>query len=1163
MKRKRDVYIDILILSTLGLIPLLWFREGYGAVAGFDFSVYLNPVATLKKALYLWSDTMAGGYDSSHEVSSMAYYLFFSIPVLLGASLYTAEKIVFSSLFALQGISMYYMMGALFQNQSGARAARLAGAFLYAFSFPVMAHFGRGNLMALLAYALLPFLLGLLKKGFDDQSRRWRYIFILSLLAFPLASVKGHPADFLVLFLVTAFFIFFQVATSGRKEISRILSFTTLASIAFVMVSLWWTVPNLLYLADFGLSAGDLVNEGFYNADILSYYSSGTSLLKAFRNESLDLWFDIPSGILFNTGLYQSSLFILIGLFIPATAFFALLRPRADRNIVFLSIVGLGALFMFKGNHAPFGWVFERLYMDFPGFFLFRAPYRIFSSLVAFSIAPLCALVLAAGLSFLREDGASRPQSSWPETGYERWSMGHGASKRLFIRVISAFFVFTAALYAWPVFTGAHMRERGNSREPGVFQNIPQSYYAAAAWVNRLEGDSKVYFPYEIYDTNTRWGYNGPDPLFELIEAPKVVSRPGGTVYIRYQRPVEAVNRLVRTWEYGDLKAVLGLHGARYILLHDDINRWVLPDYNFNEYVESLFASYGIEKKKEFGPVKIYENNAAVERLYAARKAYLYSGDESGFPDLSVAGLLDRPFFVKTADVSSVDEAKGLIGRSAGLILHESTLTDAVIGLLSKSHPAEYKDGKLRFSANESGEYHVYMRDMKGPNSLAIEKTGSAYAVSAGDTFVWKRLSTIHAGKGEDGVAALWYFNSSNPGAVRFAVVPVPAFEAIKEHIARRVDNEGFDLVFISGKGKKDEPGRQSILEDLEDKGYELTRYMPERYSRAVANGLDRALSWETSLDGVMGKGVQGGNLTTSAGPSILRAKIRLPDIDAGQYPLLVFDKDFPDSEGGGFSLKAEMVFFDENGSKEILVITDKTIRSGGGSVDIMKALTKNASTAIVHKLREVSLTVTLKNPGAPGVKLSIPRLEGAFGVEEEPCGSPQGKGLSSDGSGTDGTDAVQCGKGAVEEAQEAADRGLGADDNRRAPVISLARKKDLARQQGIRSLEFFKESPARYRVRVDGEGPAQIVFSESFDPDWVMRSSAGKVKPVMVNGYANGFFLDLSGPQEYTLEYAPQRFYRLSGLTSAVSLAAVAFMAVAEVARARASSRKEGEHEG
>lgn len=1160
MKRKRAAYIDMLILSTLGLVPLLWFREGYGAVAGFDFSVYLNPVATLRKAMYLWSDTMAGGYDSSHEVSSMAYYLFFSIPVLLGASLYTAEKIVFSSLFALQGFSMYYMMGALFRNQPGARAARLAGAFLYAFSFPVMAHFGRGNLMALLAYALLPFLLGLLKRGFDDQGRRWRYILILSLLAFPLASVKGHPADFLVLFLVTAFFILFQAATSDRSSISKMIRFTALASIAFVMVSLWWTVPNLLYLADFGLSAGDLVKEGFYNADILSYYSSGTSLLKAFRNESLDLWFDLPSGILFNTGLYQSSLFILMGLFIPATAFFALLRPRADRNIVFFAIVGLGALFMFKGNHEPFGWVFERLYMDFPGFFLFRAPYRIFSSLVAFSIAPLCALVLAAGLSFLREDGAFRPHS---RTGHERWYMAHGASKRLFIRVISAFFIFTAALYAWPVFTGAHMRERGNSREPGVFQNIPESYYAAAAWVNGLEGDSKVYFPYEIYDTNTRWGYNGPDPLYELIEAPKVVSRPGGTVYIRYQRPVEALNRVLRTWEYGDLKAVLGLHGARYIVLHDDINRWVLPDYNFNEYVESLFASYGIEKKKEFGPVKIYENSAAVERLYAAGSAYIYSGDESGFPDLSVAGLLDRPFLVKTADVSSVEEANRLIARSAGLILHESTLTDAVVGLLSKSHRAEYKDGRLRFSAKESGEYHVYMRDMEGPNSLAIEKAGPAHAASAGDAIVWKRLSTIHAGKGEDGVAALWHFNISNPGAVRFAVVPVLAFEALKEHIARRVDNEGFDLVFISGKGTKDGRGRPSLPENLAGNGYELARYMPERYSRAVANGLDRAISWETSLDGVMGKGVQNGNLMTSTGPSVLRAKIRLPDIDAGQYPLLVFDKDFPDSEDGGFSLKAEMVFFDEDGSREVLVITGKTVRSGGGSVDIMKALSKNASTAVVHKLREVYLTVSVENPGAPEVKLAIPRLEGVFGVEKERCGSTQGKGLSVDGNGRGGADAVTCGKEAVETAQEAAGRGPGADDNRLGNVISLVRKKDLARPQGLRSLEFFKESPARYRVRVDGEGPAQIVFSESFDPDWVMRSSAGETKPVMVNGYANGFLLELSGPQEYTLEYAPQRFYRLSGLTSAVSLAAVAFLAVAEGARARGASRKEGEHEG
>lgn len=1158
MRMKRADYIDMLILASFALVPFLWFRQGYDAVAGFDFSVYLNPVATLKRSMYLWSDAMAGGYDSSHEVSSMAYYLFFSIPVMLGTSLYTAEKIVFSSLFALQGFSMYYMMGALFHGHGGARMARLAGAFLYAFSFPVMAHFGRGNLMALLAYALLPLLLALLKKGFDDQSRRWRYILMLSLLAFPLASVKGHPADFLVICLVTGLFILFHLAVSDRKTARQIISFTSLASLAFLFASLWWVVPNILYLADFGLSTGDLVNEGFYNLDILSYYSNGTSMLKAFRNESLDLWFDLPSGILFNTQIYQSVLFILIGLFIPAMAFLSLLSPRIDRNVIFLSIIGLVALFMFKGNHAPFGWVFERVYMSFPGFFLFRAPYRIFSSLVAFSIAPLCALVLAAWIFSIREGDAFNPPWHLSKSGHERWVVGHGAFKRFFIRVISAFFIFTAALYAWPVFTGAHMRERGNAREPGVFQNIPHSYYAAAGWINGLNGDSKVYFPYEIYDANTTWGYNGPDPLFELIEAPKTVSRPGGTVYVRYQRPVEAINRVLRRWEYGDLAAVIGLHGARHIVLHDDLNRWVLPDYNFNEYAESLLDSYGIEKKKDFGHVKVYENKAAVERIYAAGKAYLYSGDESGFPDLSVAGYLDKPFLVKVEDVSSVEEAEGLITRTSGLMLHNTSISDAVAGLLSSSHSGHYKDGKLRFTADQSGPHHVYMRDMDGPNSLSIGNEALPFADKEKEAIVWKRLSTIDARRGEQGIDALWYFNSEKTASARFAIVPVSTFDRLIELVAQRIETDGFDLIFLFGNGLADRVGGLTSTAFKGGKGYDLAMYNPERYSRVVKNGFDRAVSWETALDGVMGRGVQDGRLTTSSGQSAVSVRVRLPETDAGQYPVLVFDSDFLNLEEGAFSLRIEMDLIDSDGTKELLVLTDNMVRSGGGSVNIMEALRKNASTALVHNLREVRFYLSAKRAGAPSISIAMPRLEGVFGVKKDQCGGAAGKGSLGEGSRSYGAGAIPCGKWVIADEPGASIRG----NNRSDGLIYLLRKKNPIQDQPLRPLAFFKESPTKYRVKLEGDGRGQIVFSESFDPDWVLRSSTEDISPVRVNGYANGFFVDPGGVQEYTLEYAPQRFYRYAGMASAVSLAAVALLAITEGAREKTSSKKEGDHE-
>lgn len=1153
MAKKRADYIDLLILSTFAVVPMLWFREGYDALAGFDFSVYLNPVAALKRSFFLWSDNMAGGYDSSHEVSSMAYYLIFSIPVFFGISLYTAEKIVFAMIFALQGFSMYYMMGALFGGHAGVRVARLAGAFLYAFSYPVMAHFGRGNLMALLAYALLPLLLGLLKKGFEERGRRWRYLLMLALLMFPIASVKGHPADFLVITLVAAFFIILHLAVSNRKSAGEIIKFTSLALLSCSLVSLWWIVPNLIYLADLGLSTGDLVSEGFFNLDILSYYSNGTSMLKAFRNESLDLWFDMPSGILFNPELYQSLLFIFIGLLIPLMAYVALLRSRIGLNVIFFSIIGLGSLFMFKGNHPPFGWVFEFLYMYVPGFFLFRAPYRIFSSLVTFSMAPLCALVLAAGFLALREGRAGRSEGNSLLNAHDRWVVGHGASKRLFIRVLSAFFIVTAALYAWPVFTGAHMRERGTAREPGVFQNIPAPYYEAAQWVNGLKGSSKIYFPYEIYDLNTTWGYNGPDPLFELIEAPKMVSRPGGTVYVRYQRPVEAINRLLSRWEYGDLKAVLGLQGANLILLHDDLNRWAMPEYNFNEYVESLFETYGINVKKDFGPVKIYENNSAVERLYTAEKAYLYSGDASGLPDLSIAGYLDRPFLVFAGDVSSADEAQVIISQMSGLIMRSSTFADAVVELLSASHRGEYKDGKLSFKTGQSGRHHIYLREQAGPNSLHIDSGGASDTHAGEESYLWKRLATIDAKEGGQEVDAIWYFNSDKVLRSRFAVISETDFNRLSKQLDNRLKSDGFDLVFLFNGGMADKVGRYAISKHSNDKGYEFARYRPERYSRVVKDAFEKALSWEVSPGTAVGSGQQGVSLITSEGTTPVSVKIRMPETDIGQYPRLVFGSDLLERDAGSFSLQVEMDFVDRDGSKESLHITDKAIQDAGGAVNIMEAFGKNASRAIVHNLREVRFRLSRKDNSVKVLSIPMPRLEGAFGVKKIPCGSSGGLDRSLDGSGLARLKNMPCGRWVT------ADEKWLSEKNLDEGLLLMMRKNGPSRINPLRVQELIRESPARYRVKVSGTGKAHLVFSESFDKDWVMRSTTDEISPVKVNGYANGFLVDVKGSQEYTIEYAPQRFYGYAGIASVVSLFAVAFMAVTEGTRTRTSSKKEG----
>lgn len=1204
------------LLSLLGLVPLLWFREGYNALAGFDFSVYLNPVDTMTRSLYLWSDRMAGGYDISHEISSFAYYLVFSLPILLGASLYTAEKFVFCLLFALQGVSMYYMLSAFFDAHPSRRFISFTGALLYAFSYPVMAHFGRGNLMAILSYAMLPLLLGFLHRGFEAGNTEGRYILAIALLSFPLSSTKGHPADFLVITGVAFSFAAFHALSSKKEKALRVASFSMKALFASIAVNLWWLFPNVFYMADFGLGRPEMLKEGFYNLDLLKYYSSGTSVLNVLRNERLDLWFDFPGDPLFNPAIYSTPLFIIVGLLMPAAASLALVRKRVEKNTVFLSLIAVSSVFLSKGSHEPYGGVFEHLYLNVPGFFFFRAPYRVFSSLLTFSITPLIAVTLSllagmlSGSGTRKEgiydevcaqnplnkddaDGEYAPENPGDASAGKSWTSPFLLTpmnfKNISLGLVISFFLISSLLYSWPIFTGAHLREKGTARVPGVFHNIPQAYYGAGEWLKERGEGFKLYYPYEIYDSNTAWGYNGPDPSFETITAPKVAARPGGTVYVRYQRPIESLNKVVREWNYGDLKKVLGVYNSRYVLVHKDINPWTLPDYNFNAYMESLLETNGMRRVYDNGQFSFYENEEWPGRVSFANKAYILSGTEEALPALSLTGRLSNPFLLMARDINGGSVGfEDILSSVDGVIFHDSNATDLVCDILEKSPGISFEGASIEFDAPDGGPYYVFIKD--APQGEHPDALDGVRWRKAAELRLKSGYNRIEAGVGEG--------EEGHRGEYRRLIVLKEKFLSERNALLERMKEPGFEVSYImtpTAAAKNpaiDLPGNES---------YSLRSMRPRQFKRRTVDALsygaggaggggvsrDRAPSgWSVSSGDGKWSASDSGSFRFSPWPGLRRdsvAKIS-KEIEGAQIGsfrrLYIYRGAFSGGKGAkgnkegavkppqvSISAKIHLTAEGKDAWVETLEVKDSDIPLDGSSIDLLEMAERTIGGGERFLAKRIDVEIAFKSAlsgqsGGPAnylYSIRAPSLIGEFELGEKPCERVKQAAFELSGVGGRILKAQKfqpgdgCGRGPEEKGNSikagryvVSAAGLGLEDGgygqRHLAVIEKLRTRKTDDPGGANNagVSYRRIDPTRYEVFLKGPGIRKIVFNDSYSPGWRIQGKGLSGKPLKVNGYANGFIFEKETGESLVLEYTPQRIYSVSRIISAAALSGV-----------------------
>ncbi len=601
---KKTATLELIILFVAGLLPLLWFREGFFISSGDDFPLFLNFQEAFRSGTFLWSPDFLG-----YAVPTPAYALYLYLSVFLsylGFSVGMVQAFFQLFLFLAAGFSMYYLAKLVYPNH---RIAPFVAGFFYMFNFVSMQI--KLNIGFLWIYAFIPLLLALLVRVVNNTYRQDNkaanksivYFALASVVAFSFASI--NPANVaLILFSLAILMIFYTV--KFRRQLRPLLkSLVKMAGLS-VPINLWWLIPILNYYVFAPNAFNSEISVGAW-----IWTHDRASLLNLFWLNGFWGW--LPEYVPFIEA--YSNPFLAILTFAPfliagAALFF---KSNKSRFNLYLMLAILAILFLAKGLHEPLGGLNLLLYDNVSLMGMFREPASKFTLLSV----PFLALLIGYAVANLSNLRVKRIKPY----------LGKG--------LILGFTFSAFVLSAFPLITGP-IETTTKDLPFSSYVKVPDYWYQAANWINNQSGEWKVLITplNDYYQMPYTWGFYGTDQLIDrLIEKP-LVSTANLNSYKVNPQTAATLEHLIASMKHGrtlEFKALLDLLNIKYIFQRNDVQT-DLPDRNLISPAE-MKAFVGtqpyIRLVHTFGEIDIYEYTESKPFVYALSPSALEHTDIS------------------------------------------------------------------------------------------------------------------------------------------------------------------------------------------------------------------------------------------------------------------------------------------------------------------------------------------------------------------------------------------------------------------------------------------------------------------------------------------------------------------------------------------------------
>lgn len=1151
------VYVFFVLVGILTL-SYNWLPPGF-AIVGHDSGLPLDAKEFLSTRLYAWDDRLDFGVDNSPNFGSLTIHFFDWLFSYVAGTPYAGNYLsvfFWLGLIFLSGFTLSYSL----RDRLGKPFVFILPVFLvfnfYVFQSVFMLERSKFGIFSATLITLAVF--------FRMQKRKLSVVAtaLISSLVFSIfngggwfgITLYGGVAVVLVALLIVGFAS--GATRSNTHGLKETLLFVFLSSTFYIFFNAYAILP---YVNNFLTNdAPRLVHESSASNNIewLRYVSRSTSFLNLFRFLGVPDWYagldeigkaDPSHPYAFS--YLNNAWLVLLSFIFPLLTFGSLVLAKTKKQKRVICIFGLIALLELvfaAGSHPPLGHLYEFLMNHIPAFFIFRSAFYKFGIFYLLGALVMLSFTISFFIEKLAEVITNRSFLLFPKTG-ERLVNFAQASLIFILTVLSLVLwigyhkvlLSPGKVFSWKA------DQTTKTRPPDYVFDFAQSVS------NNSLGDKRVLllppvnkdWLNDAYD----WGYWSLSPLPFALSSIHVLSNWHGLSGDE-QRLVDDLYDAIKEKNEADFYKLADRLNVGYILLRNDVlldSSWSAANKPeiYKKNIET-FASIGkpIEFKQWYlypirstGPGQVYSIasikpntiNIAPEKLSLLVNKIFAEGhtiDHSVFAKYKEIGSLN-PNRIELYDCLSclLEKQPKLKSLPETVILPNSPLyyfknkqEEKILRIPkdSRSRVADY----LGFSLRRTAEW----------------KTMIDSSVKVG--YIIKNMEVMKSYL--DQISFELKSSQENPSDFETARQVLdylsPIERELNDHLSRN------DIRYRSNKFTDEVLGilwstRQiknffnPILDDIDrwskEKVYKTNFTYPGKYTLFFSsNSFPKSLNGNPILpktiefirDGQtknlkLKSGDNGWFLSDinyqDAGPAQLVLRFdELPDLLNTQESVIV---DFP--RGKAACYRASIKNFDRARAYTILV--SKTDRLRDAKV-IIRDDTHVYSTKYDFLLGDDTFEVPTVSRGS----LSTYTFRASVTMK-----------IASLYTCSNNTELPLIDKIAVRESF--------------APVVIAVKESPIAKNVPP-DVEYKFINPTKYEGEIKrSSNPFILVFNERFDDSWklFLKDDRGDKTAVeshfVIDGYANGWFIDRVNTKKYTIEYAPQSLFYIGGIVSGTSV--------------------------
>ncbi|GEM_PF-1604311 len=498
--RKRILF-DLIIIFLLGLLPLLWLKDG-SIILGHDTGLSLDPVVHFMDRLHVWSQRFSIGTDQSAALLG-AFFIhgFESFLSWIGFSLRSGQIIQFVFWFTLPGLSMYFFAYKIWHEK---KYLPLIASVIYMLNFYLIQGWFIAERTKFSLYTALPLVLYFLIAYLTGKMGFLRSVLFTGITLGIFNGGGSLPLYGGLAFAILVTFAYFLFLNPSFSMLKKIIFYSATTGIIYFLLNSYWLIPYAFYLS--GFAGRDLALAGGTEGALqwAKYLSSESTFINIFRGQGIPDWYLNPFHA-FSKNFLSNPILILASFLFPILAFSSILliKKSKDRFYIYLFVlIALTGILFSSGPESQLGFIYEIMTKYIPGFAMFRSAFFKFNYLVWFSYG----ILIGFSLDFV----FSRLELKF----FKKYTF-------LFSKILLIVFVAFYVLYHYPVLTGSFL---DYSREPGkeltTRVKVPQYILDFGKWINSQDPNKRYLVMPQLGNTSYvsyAWGYWSIAPITSLL----------------------------------------------------------------------------------------------------------------------------------------------------------------------------------------------------------------------------------------------------------------------------------------------------------------------------------------------------------------------------------------------------------------------------------------------------------------------------------------------------------------------------------------------------------------------------------------------------------------------------------------------------------------------